>query len=100
MSEVNISDESPVAPGRRELGFELDKGRGGRGLSHRFGEVLGRHFLDVLANFGNDCLVPVAIPTTGACESIIGLRFSRAFERYMALCAQNFHGLSHGDSLK
>jgi allophanate hydrolase subunit 2 len=54
--------------------------------------------LNVLANFPHYSLTSVALPTGRAGESSIGIRFSGAFERYAAACAEDLYGLSHGDS--
>ncbi len=99
MSQIDIGNEAPLSSGRRLACRHGQCAAGPIGLVDRFGDLLGRHFLDVLAHFPKDCLVSVSLPALRAGHSVIGIGFSGAFERYMAACAENFDCL-HGDPTK
>ena len=98
MSQLNICDKSPVSIGGRVSRTDFDEGRSGSGILDRFGDLIGRHFLDVLANFSDDCIIGVSLPAFRANATVIGIRFSDSFERYMATCAENLNILGHGAS--
>jgi hypothetical protein len=95
MSKINVGNEPPLTVGQCTSAGDSEHGGILCDVPKHFSDLLRRHFMDILAHLGNDCLIPITLPAARAGYSIIGLRFSGPFESYMASCAKNIRSLNH-----
>ena len=98
MLKFDIGYEAPSSSAGRMCGSTAHDAGTSNGASKHVAQLLRRHLLDVLANFTHDCLVGVAVPTDRTGVTVLGVRFSDAFNRHAALCAKSLHSLVHDSS--